>query len=98
MADGAAGSRCRAVGAVRRRRSGLDAGRARRHETQLGDVLELADIARHLQEGVETGPLTRSERVAELLEVASQIARRIAVALARLVREHLGLRAGQTHR
>ena len=66
-------------------------------EAELGNVVELADVARHLEEGVETGPLARPEAVAELLEVPRQEAGRVAVALARLVGEPLGLGAGQAH-
>src|SRR5215204_3241606 len=42
--------------------------------------------------------LARPERVAQLLEVARQIAGGIAVALAGLPREHLGLRPGEPDR
>ena len=59
---------------------------------------ELADITRHLQEGVEPRPLARAEAVAELLEVAREEAGRIAVARARLVREPLGLGAREPDR
>ena len=52
-------------------------------EAQLGHVVELADVARHLEERVEAGALPRAEAVAELLEVAGEEAGRIAVARAR---------------
>jgi hypothetical protein len=58
-------------------------------------VLELADVAGHLEEGVEPGALARPERVAKLLEVAREIAGGIAVALAGLEGEHVGLGAGE---
>ena len=45
------------------------------HEAQLGDVRELAGVARHLEERVEAGALARPEAVAELLEVAREEAR-----------------------
>ena len=61
-------------------------------------MLELADVARHLEEGVEPGALARPERVAELLEVAREVPGRIAVALARLVREHVRLGPGEPDR
>ena len=54
-----------------RRRSRFDL-RSRCDEAQLGHVVELADVARHLEEGVEPGALARPERVAELLEVARE--------------------------
>ena len=69
----------------------------RRDEAELGDVLELADVAGHLEERVEPGALARPERVAELLEVAREVPGRIAVALARLVREHVRLGPRQPH-
>ena len=63
-----------------------------------GTCVELADVARHLEEGVEPGALARPERVAELLEVAREVAGRIAVARARLAREHLRLGPREAHR
>ena len=72
--------------------------RVRVDEAELGHALELADVARQLEERVEAGALARPERVAQLLEVAGEVAGRIAVALARLAREHLRLRARQPHR
>src|SRR5437764_1493068 len=48
---------------------------SRRHrllvdEAELRDVVELAHVARELEEGQEAGALARAEAVAELLEVA----------------------------
>ena len=60
-------------------------------------MVELADVARHLEEGVEAGALARAEAVAQLLEVAGEEAGRVAVAVARLVGEPLGLGARQPH-
>src|SRR6185295_13496367 len=73
-----------------RRPSCLD-GVAPTDETELGDVLELADVTSHLEEGVEPGPFARPERVAELLEVAREIPGGIAVALDPLEGEHVWL-------
>ena len=61
-------------------------------------MVQLTDVARHLEEGVEAGPLTRPEAVAELLEVARQEAGWISVALARLVGKLLGLGAREPDR
>ena len=61
-------------------------------------MLELADVPRHLEKRVEAGLLARAEGVAQLLEVARQIAGGIAVALAGLPGEHLGLRPGEPDR
>ena len=61
-------------------------------------MVELADVAGHLEEGVEPGPLARPEAVAELLEVPGEEARRVAVAVARLVGEPLGLGAREPDR
>ena len=58
-----------------------------------GTSLQLADVARELEEGHQPGALARPERVMELLEVARQEAGRVAVALARLMGEPLGLGA-----
>ena len=48
---------------------------ARLHEAQLGDHVELAGVARELEERVQAGALARPEAVAELLEVAGEEAR-----------------------
>src|SRR2546422_11366993 len=53
-------------------------------ESQLGHLVQLARIARQLEEGVEAGALAWAEAVAELLEVAGEEARRVPVALAPL--------------
>ena len=73
-------------------------GRSSCRNRSSGTCWQLADVARHLEEGVETGALARAEAVAELLEVAGEEAGGVAVALARLVREPLGLGAGEPHR
>src|SRR5919204_3331337 len=68
----------------RAHRVGLD-------EAQLGNGFELAHVARQLEERQQPGALARAEAVAQLLEVAREEAWGIAVPLARLVRESLGL-------
>src|SRR5262245_39154928 len=67
------------------------------HEAELRHLVELADVARQLEERHQPGALARPEAVAKLLEVPRQEARGIAVALARLVRERLGLGARKPH-
>ena len=62
-------------------------------EAKVRDAVELAHVARELEEREEGGALPGAEPVAELLEIARQEARRVAVAVHRLVGEHLGLRA-----
>src|SRR5204863_8201720 len=62
-------------------------------EPKLRHVPELADVERHLEEGVEPGTLAWSEAVAELREVAGEEAGRVAVALGRLACQVLRLRA-----
>src|SRR5215210_6711142 len=73
---------------------GFGAGR----EAQLRHLLELTHVARQLEERQQPRSLARAEAVAQLLEVAREKAGRIAVALARLVREVLRLGAGGQHR
>ena len=63
-----------------------------------GTCVELPDVARHLEERVQAGPLARPEAVAQLLEVAREEAGGIPVRVARLLREQLGLRAREPHR
>ena len=70
----------------RRRHAGTDARPATKRSS--GTSVELADVAGQLEEREEPGALARAEAVAELLEVAREEAGRVAVALARLVREH----------
>src|SRR6266508_1390924 len=66
-------------------------------EAEIGHPIQLAGAARKLEEGEERGALARPEAVAQLLEVARQEAGGIAVALARLPREKLRLRARLPH-
>src|SRR5438046_2051984 len=68
------------------------------HEAELRYPGELARVTRQLEERVETGALPRPEAVAQLLEVAGEKARRVAVAVARLVGQLLGLGARQANR
>src|SRR5215210_3951043 len=68
------------------------------HEAELRNLVELADVARELEERQQPRALARAEAVAQLLEVAREEAGRVAVALARLVREALGLGAGGEQR
>src|SRR5215210_6339552 len=70
-----------------------DGGFGAGHEAKLRDLVELADVARELEERQQAGALARAETVAQLLEVASEKAGGIAVPLARLVRESLRLGA-----
>src|SRR2546428_4359235 len=67
-------------------------GRLRRDEADLRHRLELADVARQLQEREQAGALARAEAVAQLLEVAGEEAGRVALALGRLAGERLRLR------
>src|SRR5437667_8768564 len=88
---------CQTPAASRARES--DYGGARRcDEAQLRHLCELSDVARELEERVEAGALARAEPVAQLLEVPCQEPGGVAVALRRLVRELLGLRARGAHR
>src|SRR5215210_8665543 len=68
------------------------------HEAELRNLVELADVAGELEERQQPRALARAEAVAQLLEVAREEAGRVAVALARLVREVLRLGAGGQHR
>src|ERR671937_1306665 len=61
-------------------------------EPQLRHAVELADVPRELEERQQAGALARTERVTQLLEVTGEEARRVSIALARLVRQLLGLR------
>src|SRR4051812_13259201 len=70
-----------------------DCGFGARHEAELRDFVELTNVSRQLQEREQARPLARAEAVAELLEVPGEEASGIAVALARLVGELLGLSA-----
>src|SRR6186713_801473 len=63
-------------------------------EAQVRDAVELADVSCELEEREERGAFSRAEAVAELLEVAGEEPGRIAIAVHRLVGEHLRLRAG----
>src|SRR5262249_36048247 len=76
--------------------------RSRHHrlsnEPELGHLVEPAGAARQLEEGHRARPPARPEAVAQLLEVAREEPGRIAVALARLVCELLGLGAREPHR
>src|SRR5439155_6803933 len=67
-------------------------------EAELRDLVELADVSGQLEEREQSGSFARAEAIAELLEVARQEAGRIAVALARVVRQLLGLGAGGADR
>ena len=60
-------------------------------------MLQLADVAGHLEERVQPGALAGAERVPQLLEVPGQVAGGIAVPLARLVGEDLRLGACEPH-
>src|SRR6185503_2873471 len=62
-------------------------------EAELGDLLERANVGRQLEERQQARALAWAEAVAELLEVAGEEAGRVAVALARLAGEALGLGA-----
>src|SRR6266508_1258886 len=62
-------------------------------EPELRHVPELARVSRELEERDQPGSLAWAELIAELLEIARQEARRIAVPLARLEREALRLGA-----
>src|SRR5438105_3381857 len=73
-----------------------DGGFGARREPKLGDHVELAHVAGELQEREQPGTLARAERIAQLLEVTGEEPGRVAVPLARLVREPLGLGAGET--
>src|SRR5712691_8325963 len=83
-------------------RRGRDGHGSRGHglsdEAQLRHLIELVDVTRKLEEGHQARSLARPEAVAELLEVAREEARWIPVALARLVRERLGLRTREANR
>src|SRR5262249_2582711 len=71
-----------------------DGGFGRSDEAKLRHLVELAYVARQLEEGVEAGALARTEAVPELLEVTREEAGRVAVARGGLVGECLRLRAG----
>src|SRR6185437_9512272 len=62
-----------------------------RDETELRYLVELAHLVRQLEECVEPGALARAEAVAQLLEVAGEEPRGIAIALGGLVGERLRL-------
>src|SRR5437773_8732948 len=82
--------------------SGLDAwsdgGFGAGDEAELRDLVQLAHVAGQLEEREQAGSLARAEAVAQLLEVPSEEARRVAVALARFVRQLLRLGAGDANR
>src|SRR5438067_8157713 len=66
-------------------------------EPELGHLAELACVVGKLEEGHQPGALARAEAIPQLFEVAREEPGRIAVALARLMRQLLRLRAGQPH-
>ena len=76
---------------------GGHAGTSSRTNRSSGTSRELAHVARHLEELDQPLPLARAEAVAQLLEVAREEAGRVAVRLARLPRQPLGLGAGEPH-
>src|SRR5712691_11698164 len=71
--------------------------RSRRHrpadEPPLRHLVQLARVAGQFEEGHQPGSFSRAEAITQLLEVAREETGRIAVALARLVGELLGLGA-----
>src|ERR687887_2031428 len=79
---------------TRRSDRGFDAG----HEPKLGNLVQLAHVSRQFQECEQARSFARAKAVAQLLVVPRQEAGRIAVSLARLVCELLGLCAGDTNR
>src|SRR5438445_6392656 len=66
-------------------------------EAELRHLVELADVARQLEERHQPRALARAEAVAELLEVPRQEPGRIPVAIARLPRKRFRLRARLPH-
>src|SRR5437899_6012049 len=66
-------------------------------EAELRHLVQLPRVVRELEEGHQAGALARTEAVAQLLEVPREETGRIAITLARLVGEPLGLGAGDAH-
>src|SRR5690348_5962961 len=75
------------------RRRSSDRRSCRLDEAQLGHRLDQPGVAAELEERVEPGALARPEAVAELLQIASEEARGIAVPVGGLARELLRLGA-----
>src|SRR3954453_11254797 len=83
---------------VKKSLNALHACGSRRDEAQFRNVVEIASVACHLEERVETCTFARAEAVAQLLEVTREESGWVAVALRRFVRELLGLRARSAQR